>query len=93
MNTKTKVISVNLIIDDQQSKHYLELLEQDKILIEAEAGYPLEWHSSSKKRQVYISIYRSHDPQERSEWPVQHAWLKGRLETFYRVFVERIQRL
>jgi hypothetical protein len=93
MNTKTKEISVNLIVDDQQAKYFLELLKQDKALIEAEVGFPLKWHNSSKERQVYISVYRSFDPRDRSQWDIQHAWLKGRLETFHRVFAERVQTL
>jgi hypothetical protein len=81
MNTKTNIVSVNLILQGQDAKNQLELLYQDKDLIEAEVGYPLEWHSSSKDQQTYISIYRSCDPTDQSQWPIQHAWLKGRLET------------
>ena len=91
INKPRTKISVELNLEHPTlSKTYFEHLEKDKKAIEKEigVGVKLEWRNSPKNKGATIIQVKEVDPKN---WKKQHAWLKERMETFEKVFKERMQ--
>lgn len=81
-------------ISGDQAKAYLGLLKEQEDAIQAELGYPVVWESPLGRRDCRISVYLSDvDPEDKADWPRQHAWLATRVNDFHRVFSSRVKRL
>lgn len=93
-NTRDKRIGVQLIIHKGDIEAYYHLLFEDKDEIERELGTPLQWRELPHRKQSHITLHnRQLDPNNRTNWPQQHAWLQENLEAFYNVFSPRIKTL
>jgi hypothetical protein len=54
----------------------------------------LEWRELPAKKVSQVVLRRKGvDPNDRTGWPEQHAWLQEKLEAFHRVFGPRIKEL
>ncbi len=91
INTSKTKISVELNLEHRTlAKTYFKHLEKDRKAIEKEIGADakLEWRNDAKNLGATIIQVKEVDPKN---WKKQHAWLKERMETFEKVFKERMQ--
>ena len=91
INKSTTKISVELNLEHRTlAKTYFKHLEKDRKAIEKEigVGVKLEWRNDAKNLGATIIQVKEVDPKN---WKKQHAWLKERMETFEKVFKERMQ--
>ncbi len=91
INTSKTKISVELNLEHRTlAKTYFKHLEKDRKAIEKEIGadVKLEWRNDAKNLGATIIQVKEVDPKD---WKKQHAWLKERMETFEKVFKERMQ--
>ena len=87
-----RYVNVGLTVQGIQGKSHFDRLKMSKTEIESEIGAELEWQENPK--QNYIRLYlRNIDLTKQRDWGRQHRWLCEQLETFYRVFSERIKAL
>ena len=87
-----RYVNVGLTVQGIQGKSHFDRLKMSKTEIESEIGAELEWQENPK--QNYIRLYlRNIDLTNQRDWGKQHRWLCEQLETFYRVFSERIKAL
>lgn len=94
IDVRKKFIGVSLMITTREAKAHYRLLLQEKAVIETEIGHPVDWNERENRHTRSINLYnRSVDPGNREDWPRQHAWLKQQLETFHRVFSQRVRNL
>jgi len=94
MNTLVSVLNVSLIIDGRDAKAQFRTLQAHNAEIEAEIGQSLTWRELPGKKSSDISLYlRDVEPNNRTQWPEQHAWLRQTLESFHKVFASRVRNL
>jgi aromatic ring-cleaving dioxygenase len=93
-NTKENRIALGLTIAGPDAKPHFHLLSQERGEIEEEFGETLEWLELPERQESRIMLHNKQaDPNDRDNWPEQHAWLSEKLETFDSVFRARIKRL
>ncbi|PYT03983.1 MAG: hypothetical protein DMF65_03075 [Acidobacteria bacterium] len=94
MYVRARRVTVALMLSGAQAKEHFRALLPEKETIEAEIGAPLDWQERPKQGVSQILLHRENaNPQDRADWPAQHAWLRERLESFYRAFAPRIRNL
>lgn len=93
LNTQKKRIAVQLTMDDDNSKAYFHLLHREQKAIESEIGKPLEWRALPKRKQSSVILFARYDPNNRDQWPEQHAWLCDTLERFHKALSWRVKAL
>ena len=87
-------VRAEVYISGDNANAYLELLRQQRNVIEQEFGQPLEWEDLPAKRDCRISIYLDDaDADDAQDWPRQHKWLAQRLNDLHRVFSRRVKEL
>lgn len=86
-------LRTELVLGDRDSKNYFSQLEAQRREIEQDLGEPLTWHNPPDKRMCRIYVRRTADIADQSKWPEYHAWLRGKLERFHRVFSLRVRAL
>jgi hypothetical protein len=87
-------IRTELYISGPQAKAFFRLLRQEKELVERELGYALDWEELPTKRDCRVASYLNDvDPEDKADWPRQHAWLARRLNDMHRVFAQRVKAL
>jgi hypothetical protein len=86
-------LRVELYIDGKDSKKWFAALEQEKEIIESEAGQPLTWYNPENTKMCRVYVRQPANWPDESQWPAQHEWLRKQLELFTRVFQPRIKRL
>ncbi len=85
-------ISAYLYIKGAEAKANFHLLTKQKIAIERELGYPLEWEELPGGQDSRISLYhRDVDPEDEGDWLRQHGWLASTLNDLHRAFASRIR--
>lgn len=84
---RDKGISVLLTIGTSESLAYFKLLEANRDEFDAKFGEALEWmeRPGNKQKHVRISLHDA-DPQDRNDWPRQHAWIHDKVEKFHATF-------
>lgn len=87
-NKKTIHINVSLTGSDRTEK--IEILEQDKEIIEQELNANLDWRRRSGT--IYLRKHNS-DIKDKDSWAEQHEWLYEKLQLFHKVFTNRIKNL
>lgn len=93
-NMKEGRIGLGLIMTAPEAKSHFHLLLQESEQIEAEFGEPLEWRELPERKESQIMLHdKQADPNDRDDWPSQHAWLSENLEKFDSVFRTRIKQL
>lgn len=90
---KDKRITVALSLNDGDAKSRFETLISQKDEIQTEIGEELEWRENPGKKESGIWLKNPVDPSDKSQWPVQHRWLKEKLELFHKVFFSRVKEL
>lgn len=91
MNRAKGQIRVELYIGNEQAKAFFGLLKAQKEAVEKELGYPLEWEELPSRRDSRIAIYNNGvDPDNDSDWAIQHQWLAKHLNDFHRVLAARV---
>jgi len=94
VNTQKEFIRVGLSCTDFNAKAYFRLLLAEREAIEGEMGFKLDWEELPNRKESRVAIQRNHvNPAFRDDWKAQHAWLAEMLETFYRVFSQRVKAL
>lgn len=89
-----KQIRSELYIEGDRAKSFLKLLKEQQSAIETELGYALDWEELPARRDCRISSYLNEvDPEDKNDWPTQHAWLAKRLNDMHRVFKNRVAAL
>jgi hypothetical protein len=87
-------IRAEVYISSDQAKAYLGLLKEQEDSIQAELGYPVVWESMPGRRDCRISVCLGDvDPEDKADWPRQHAWLATHVNDLHRVFSPRVKRL
>jgi hypothetical protein len=89
-NSKTGVkgpeIRAELYLDGPNAKQVFAALEQQRQATEKALGFELTWHNPEGKAACRLYTRENADFLDEARWPQQFDWLKGRLETLYRVF-------
>ena len=94
INIQGKWISALLGMGGSNAKTCFKLLHEEKEKIEEEFGEKLNWRELPGQVESHVVlVLEPADPNDRSDWPRQHAWLLDRLEKFYTVFRPRVKRL
>ena len=93
VDTRAKRIGARLQIHDRPDRlAFFNLLQADKAALEQEFGVKLDWEECRDKKSSYISIRKnSADPHKKADWPRQQEWLLKTLESYKKVFGERIK--
>lgn len=94
INTQKKRAGVELYLRQDPSKAGIRQLAADRVAIEEEFGEPLEWQELPGKKASRIALYRQNvDPADTASYPELHAWMLSKMETFHRVFANRVRAL
>ena len=94
VNSRAKLIGVEIYLKPPGAKTFFHVLGQDKNAIEAELGEPLDWQELPTKKGSRIALYKEDaDPLDEADWANQHIWLADTLERFDRAFRPRIKQL
>ena len=94
VNTRKKRIAVELNIwDSNNAKTFYKLLEADKEQIEKETEAKLDWQELPEKIASRVILYKEADPTDEDDWENQHNWMQEKLETFNKVFRQRVKEL
>jgi len=86
-------LRVGLVIDNDKSKRYFEMLSAMKPRVEKQLGEELIWHSEEGTRKCDIYARHSADLEDRSRWPEYHNWLLTKLDTFHRTLAPIVTNL
>jgi len=86
-------LRVELYLDGKDSKQWFAALEQEKEIIEREAGQTLTWYNPENAKMCRVYVRQPANWPDESQWPAQHEWLRQQLELFTRVFQPRIKKL
>jgi len=89
----THEIRAELILADENSKHFFAQLQAEQSVIEIELGEPLIWHNPEDKRMCRIYTRSEADLRDRSRWGDYHKWLLEKLEALRKVFGNRVKNL
>ena len=87
-----RYISVGLTVRGVHGKSHFDRLKRSKTEIEREISAKLKWEENPKENYIYLNCWNI-DLKNQRDWGRQHKWLCEQLETFYRVFSERIKAL
>lgn len=94
VNTKENRISLGFTMAGPDAKPHFHLLSQEREEIEEEFGEPLEWLELPQRQESRIMLHdKQVDPNDRDDWPNQHAWLSENLEKFDSIFRVRVKQL
>jgi hypothetical protein len=84
-------IRVELCVIGDDAKQRFKALRSRRADIEKALGYDLDWEELPEQRDCRIATYLSGvDPEDRLDWPRQHAWLAQRLNSMHRTFSGQI---
>lgn len=87
-------VRAELYISNDRAEAFFGLLKEQQDAIESELGYQLVWEDMPGRRDCRIAVYLDNiDPEDRSDWPRQHAWLAKHVNDLHRVFATRVRRL
>jgi hypothetical protein len=86
-------LRAELVLLNDRSKHQFRQLADQKIQIESDLGYPIEWAESPERKQSKVCVRRTADLHDRNAWPNYCDWLLKNLEDFHRVFANRVKQL
>jgi hypothetical protein len=94
LNSRENLIGVELYMGDEKAKAYFHLLSEQKVAIEDQLGFKLEWMELPERKASRLLInLADKDPLEREAWPEYHQWMKEKLEKIDEVFRPRIREL
>lgn len=87
-------IRAELYMSGSNAKAWFHLLHAQKVQIEREIGYSLDWEElpHGKDTRISVSLYDA-DVDRQSDWGRQHEWLAVRMNDIYRAFVGRVRGL
>lgn len=93
-NMKEGRIGLGLAMTGLEAKPHFHLLLREREEIEEEFGEPLEWLELPERKESRVMLHDLEaDPNDRNDWPAQHAWITEKLEKFDSVFRQRIKQL
>jgi len=94
MMRPSRQIRANLWVSGEHRKAFFALLREQQEAIEIELGYPLVWEPLPELRDSRVSVLLNDvDPENRQDWPRQHAWLAKHINDIYRAFFQRVRLL
>jgi hypothetical protein len=94
INSMADELAVSCDIKEPFDKSAFHQLFTQKDAIEAEMGAPLDWRELPNKKSSRILLFKKGtDPEQRDDWPAQHAWLMDTLDRFAKVFRPRVMAL
>jgi hypothetical protein len=93
MVIQKKVIRVELYLRGSSAKRFFQQLLQQKVEIERDLGYALDWQELPEGQDSRITISLDADPTNEEDWPHQHDWLAKHLNEMFRVFAPRVREL
>ncbi|MCM8857391.1 MAG: DUF4268 domain-containing protein [Candidatus Thiodiazotropha sp.] len=88
----TNEIRVQVRLMGEHAKGLYAFLLEQKDEIETELGVHLEWYNPDDATVCRIYLSRPALLNNQEQWPEYHQWLKDKIESFYRVFRDRIRR-
>ncbi len=87
-------IRTSLWIAAENAKGFFDALKEDKAAIEADLGEPLDWERLDDGIHSRISLRLNDvDPTDESQWSIQYAWIKEKLERLHSTFSTRLKNL
>lgn len=87
-------IAVGLVTSGSDAKDHFKVLESEREEIESEVGEAFDWQEQPNRKESRILLYHPHaDPNDRSDWERQHAWIAQQLEKFDSVFRKRVKNI
>lgn len=93
-NTREGRIAIGLVLSSSDAKQHFQLLLRERQEIEGEVGESLEWLELPERKESRIMLHNHDaDPNKKSDWPAQHAWLLEKLKAFDYAFRSRVRRL
>jgi hypothetical protein len=93
-NTREKRVGVYLVVKGPNAKPHFHLLNSERDEIEKEFGQALDWKELPTKIESRIMLNKVNaDLTDMSRWEEYCAWMAETLETFSRVFKNRILQL
>jgi hypothetical protein len=91
---RDRKLGVEIYINHRAAKGAFDLLEADRVDIEAEFGEALDWQRMNDKKGCRIAVHRTDlDPRDESQRPAQYAWFLDHMQRFAQVFGNRIRAL
>jgi len=94
LNFSEKRIGVEVYIGREEAKSIFRELEEQRIPIEEELGFPMSWEFLPERVACRIIHFTNdYDPTDEDCWPDAMDWLKVRLEALNRVFRPRLRQL
>jgi hypothetical protein len=88
-----KQVRAELYISNEHAKSYFFQLRDQREAIERELGYQLHWDElGGRDKRISVTLENA-DPEDRDDWPRQHAWLAKHVNDLRRVFESRVRSL
>ena len=85
---------ISLVLSGIYAKEHFHLLEREREAIEHEINEKLEWRELPNNKHSDVLLYwRGVTPTDPQHWGSYHAWMKEKLEAFYRAFAPRVKKL
>jgi len=94
INTREHKLSCILVMSGDDAMAHFCLLRNDKNEIESEFGRSLEWREMPERNEKHITVsMEDNDITDQERWPDYYEWLADTLETYHKVFANRIKQL
>jgi hypothetical protein len=92
--TKDEWLAVELAIPGNDCKAFFKLLLEQREQIEEELGFVIEWCELPERKNSKLRVTRNGlNPMDKDKWPIHFKWFHETLESFERVFKDRIKKL
>lgn len=94
MLRKEHMLRADLYISGTKANAFFAQLHTQKEQIEEELGYRLTWEDLPHAQDCRIAAYlEDANPEDRSDWNRQHAWLAEKVNELHAAFATRLQQL
>jgi hypothetical protein len=90
-NTSENVIGVRVYIGNKQAEKWYPFLEEHRVTIESQIGEVLNWNPNPDNRDKVITLTKSFDLSDPTQWSEPIAWLTQKTVDFHRVFSDVIK--
>jgi len=93
VNSVSGRVGCEIFMHDENAKQFFDDLLTQKLSIETELGYELDWQRLEEKKGSRIAIYRNGLIENEGERKQLIEWLYQKANEFYKAFNQRIQNL
>lgn len=93
VNSVSARVGCEIFMHDENAKQFFDQLFTQKVNIESELGYELEWQRLEEKKGSRIAVYRDGLIENENERQELIEWLFQKANEFHKVFFQKIQNL